>query len=104
MPRVKVRQEENDAAEENIRCTLEKRGREGTSFQDLASEFGVPRSTLNDRARGGISHRKAHEEEQALSPAIEDALQKWAQKMDDHGFPPRLDILEQWHRSLQNKM
>ena len=71
MPRVKVWQEENDAAEENIRCTLEKRGREGTSFQDLASEFGVPRSTLNDRARGGISHRKAHEEEQALPPAID---------------------------------
>ena len=94
MPRVKVRQEKNDAVEEEIRRALEKRDREGTFFQDLASEFGVPRSTLNGRVRGGISHRKAHEEEQALPPAIEDELQKWAQKMDDHGFPPRLDILE----------
>ena len=33
-----------------------------------------------------------HEEEQALPPAIEDTLEKWAQKMNDHGFPPRTDI------------
>ena len=100
MPRVKVRQEKNDAVEEEIWRALEKRDREGTSFQDLASEFGVPRSTLNNRARGGISRRKAHEEEQALPPAIEDALQKWAQKMDDHGFPPRLDIFRAMAQEL----
>ena len=32
--------------EEKIRCALEKRGREGTSFQDPVTGFGVPRSTL----------------------------------------------------------
>ena len=100
MPRVKVRQEKNDAVEEEIRRALEKRDREGTSFQDLAFEFGVPRLTLNDRARGGISRWKAHEEEQALPPAIEDALEKWAQKMDDHGFPPRLDIFKAMAQEL----
>ena len=78
MPRVKVRQEKNEAIEEKIQRALEKRDREGTSFQDLAIEFGVPRSTLNDRARGGKSRQKAHEEEQTLPPAIEDALAKWA--------------------------
>ena len=103
MPRVKVRQEKNAAVEEKIRCALEKRDREGTSFQDLASEFGVPRSTLNDRARGGISRRKAHEEEQALPPAIEDALEKWALKMDEHGFPPRLDIFKAMAQELAEK-
>ena len=79
---------------------LEKRDLEGTSFQDLAIEFGVPRSTLNDRVRGGKSRRKAHEEEQTLPPAIEDALAKWAQKMDDHGFPPRLDIFKAMAQEL----
>ena len=54
----------------------------------------MPRSTLNDRARGGKSRQKAHEEEQALPPAIKDALEKWAQIMDDHDFPPRLDIFK----------
>ena len=66
----------------------------GTSFQDLAIEFGVLCSTLNNRVRGGKSCRKAHEEELTLPPAIEDALAKWAQKIDDHGFPPRLDIFK----------
>ena len=48
MPRVKVRQEKNEAIEEKIQHTLEKRDREGTSFQDLAIEFGVLCSTLNE--------------------------------------------------------
>ena len=100
MHRVKVRQEKNDAVKENIRCALEKRDQEGTSFQDLAVEFRVPRSTLNDRARGGKSRQKAHEEEQALPPATEDALEKWAQKMHDHGFPPRLDIFKAMAQEL----
>ena len=65
MPRVKVRQERNAAVEEKIRRALEKREREGTSSQDLATEFDVSRSTLNDnvRARGGKSRQKAREEE-----------------------------------------
>ena len=94
MPRVKVRQKKNEAIEEKIQRTLEKRDREGTSFQDLVIEFGVLCSTLNDRARGGKSCRKAHEEELTLPPAIENALAKWVQKIDDHGFPPRLDIFK----------
>ena len=94
MPRVKVRQEKNELIEEKIQHALEKRDRDGRSFQDFAIEFGVPCSTLNDWARGRKSRRKAHEEEQTLSPAIEDVLAKWAQKMDDHGFLPRLDIFK----------
>ena len=78
MPRVKVRQEKNEAIEEKIQCALEKRDREGTSLQDSAIEFGVLCLTLNDRARGGKSHWKAHEEELTLPPAIENALAKWA--------------------------
>lgn len=50
---------ENAAAEARIRCALEKRDREGASFPDLASEFGVPRSALNGRASGGKSRQKA---------------------------------------------
>ena len=78
MPRVKVRQEKNEAIEEKIQRTLEKRDPEGTSFQDLVIEFGVLCLILNDRAGGGKSYRKAHEEELTLPPAIEDALAKWA--------------------------
>ena len=100
MPRVKLQQEKNEAIEEKIQHALEERDREGTSFQDLAIEFGVPCSTLNDRVRGGKPRQKAHEEEQTLTPAIEDALARWAQKMDDHGFPPRLDIFKAMAQEL----
>ena len=48
MPRVMVRQERKAAVEDKIRRALEKRGREGTSFQGLATGFGVP---LNDAGR-----------------------------------------------------
>ena len=37
------------------------------------------------------SRHKAHEEEQILPLVIENVLEKWAQRMGDHGFPPRLE-------------
>ena len=58
MPRVKVRQEKNTAVEEKIRCSLEKRDREGTPLQELAIEFEVPRSLLNDREESRNHGRK----------------------------------------------
>ena len=58
MPRVKVREEKNTAVKEKIRCALEKSDREGTLLQDLAIEFEVPRSMLNDRQDGGNHGRK----------------------------------------------
>ena len=61
--------------------------RAGTSSQ---TEFGAPRSTLNDRARGRILRQLAHEGEQVLPPAMERVLEVWAQKIGDHEFPPRL--------------
>lgn len=90
MPRVRVRQERNAAVEAKIRRALE---REGTSFQDLATEFDVPQSTLNRReitAAGPI-------------PAIEKALEKRALKMDHHGFPPRLDNFKPMAKDLAER-
>ena len=40
------------------------------------------------------SRQKAHEDYQALPPAMEDALKKWALRMDPPGFPPRLEIFK----------
>ena len=100
MPQVKVWQEKNEAIEEKIQHPLEKRDREGTSFQDLAIEFGLLCSTLNNRARGGKSCRKAHEEDLTLPPAIEDALAKWVQKIDNYGFTTRLDIFKAMAQEL----
>ena len=40
------------------------------------------------------SRQKAHEDYRALTTAMEDALGKWALRMDPQGFPPRLDIFK----------
>ena len=40
------------------------------------------------------TRQKAHEDYQALTPAMGDALKKWALRMDSQGFPPRLDIFK----------
>ena len=85
---------ENKEREEKIRWALEERAQFGTSFEGLHHKYGVPRSTLSNRAKGRQSHQKAHKVYQALSPVIEDALRKWALQMDSQGFPPRLDIFK----------
>ena len=40
------------------------------------------------------TRQKAHEDYQALTPAMEDALKKWPLRIDSQGFPQRLDIFK----------
>ena len=80
--------------EEAVQRALEKRGRENTPFDDLALEFGIPKTTLYNRFRGMTSWQKAHEKYQVLSPGMEDALLQWASELDAQGFHPRLDLFK----------
>ena len=74
IPRVKARAAKNEEREEKVRRALEEIAQFGTSFEDLHHKYGIPKSTLSNRAKGRQSRQKAHEVYQALSPAIEDAL------------------------------
>ena len=94
MSRVKARAAKDEEREEKIRLALEDRAQFNTSFEDLHHKYGIPKSTLCDRARGMQTRQKAHEDYQALTPAMEDALKKWALRMGSQGFPPRLDIFK----------
>ena len=94
MPRVKARAAKNEEREEKIRRALEERAQFGTSFEDLHHRYGIPKSTLSNRAEGRQSRQKAHEVYQSLNPAIEGALKKWTLQMDSQGFPPWLDIFK----------
>ena len=67
--------------EEAIQRALAKRERENTPFDD-ALEFGISKTTLYNRFRGTSSRRKAHENHQALTPGMEDALLQWASELD----------------------
>ena len=94
MPRVKARAAKGEEHEEKMRLALEDRAQFNTSFEDLHHKYGIPKSTLCDRARGMQTRQKTHEDYQALTPVMEDALKKWALRMDSQGSPPRLDIFK----------
>ena len=61
MPRVKARAANNEEREEKIRRALEERAQFGASFQDLHHKYGIPKSTLSNRAEGRQSRQKAHD-------------------------------------------
>ena len=63
------------------------------SLGEAAFVFNVPKSTLGHRRMGRQTRCKAHKKEQLLSSAAEEAIVKWILKLDDWGFPPRLDCL-----------
>ena len=94
MPAIKVRAANENDLEDHIRRALEQRDREGTTLRELATLYNVPRSTLSDRARGGQTRRRAHEDYHTLTPGMEDALVKWVDTWDERGFPPRLDLFK----------
>ena len=79
--------------EEAIQRTLEKRDQENTSFDDLALEFGIPKTTLYC-FRGVASRLKAHKKYQMPSRSIEDGLLQWASELNAQGFPPSLDLFK----------
>ena len=94
MPRVKAGAAKDEERKEKIRRALEERAQFNTLFEDLHNKYGIPKSTLSNRAGGRQNRQKAHGDYQALSPAMEDALRKWTLQMDSQGFPPRLDIFK----------
>ena len=94
MPNIKARVAKENDLEDRIQRALEQRDRERTSLRELATLYGVPRSTLSDRARGGKTRQQAHEDYQALTPGMERALTEWVDSWDARGFPPRLDLFK----------
>ena len=76
MPTTKVCAAKEKDLEDRIRRALEQRVREGTTLRELATIYDLPRSTLSDRARGGGTRQKTHEDYQALTPGMEKALEQ----------------------------
>ena len=68
-----------------------------TTLGEAAIAFKVPKSTLGHRRTGRQTRRKAHEKEQLLSAATEEAIVKWILKLDNwcDGCVPRARSL--WH-------
>ena len=60
----------------------------GMSQKKAGLEFGVPRSTLQNRINGILSRQEAHEHEQRLSPVQEDHLTQWVLTQEALGLAP----------------
>jgi hypothetical protein len=86
--------------EDRIHHALAKRAEFSTPWSVLSLEYGIPASTLNDRFNGRKNRREAHETQQKLPNAVERALKKWCEDMDDAGFPPRVDLLRSMATAL----
>ena len=72
------------------------------SLGEAAVTFNIPKSTLGHRRMGRQTRCKAHKKEQLLSSAGEEAIVKWILKLDDWGFPLRLDRL--WEKLMFSQM
>ena len=83
---------EERCCREECMARFRENGPRGDIIPGFSGQIGVPRSTLNEEVRGGKARRKAHEKEDILPPAIENAFEMSVQKMEVHGFPPKLDI------------
>ena len=62
MRRVKARASKNEEREEKIRQALEERAQFNPSFEDLHHKYGIPKSTLCDRAGDVESRQKSHKD------------------------------------------
>ena len=59
----------------------------GKSVRKAALEWGIPRSTLQDRVHGTETHHEAAEDQQRLSPAQEKRLADWILCQEELGLP-----------------
>ena len=94
MGRVKLRKLK-DVREERIQKALEAfRSGQEPSLRAAAESYGILKTTLCNRYNNQTGTRQeANRQRQLLSPAQEDVVVAWIQKLDDWGFPPRLDMV-----------
>ena len=95
MPRIKDRSTRlvNDREERFERAIKAIKAGIHHSIGEAAVAFDLPKSSLAHRLNGRQSRQKSHEGDQVISPAAEKAIVKWILKLDEYGFPPRLDRL-----------
>lgn len=61
------------------------------SIRAAADHYGLKYETLRDRKRGALPRSKSHEDQQRLTIAEETAIADWIIKIDDYGWPPRME-------------
>jgi hypothetical protein len=95
MPKVKER---SAITKKNLeeRYAMALKGLDDGTYQTLrqaAEACDVRKSSLGHRRNGRRPRQEAHQGEQIFSPAAEKAIVRWLERLDELGFPARIDHL-----------
>ncbi|EAQ88445.1 hypothetical protein CHGG_05064 [Chaetomium globosum CBS 148.51] len=64
-------------------------------IRKAADAFGVPKSTLHRRVKGGGTRQEAQVKNRKLRPTEEAALIQWIESLDDRGMSPTIGYIRQ---------
>ena len=65
------------------------------SIRAAAEKYGLKYETLRDRKWGSGNRIGGHEDQQHLTNTEEKAIVAWIGRVDDYGWPPKLDYVKQ---------
>ena len=65
------------------------------SIRGAAERYGLQYETLRDRKRGTANRVLSHEDQQHLTNAEEKAIVAWIGRVDDYGWPPKIEYVKQ---------
>lgn len=73
------------------------------SIRRAATDYGVPRTTLQDRMNGVLTRTAAHAHQQALTPAQESILVDWVKAQGRRGVPLTLATVTDYASDIAGK-
>ena len=65
------------------------------SIRAAAEHYGLKYETLRDRKRGSQMRSESHEDQMLLTIEEEKSIEEWIVKIDDYGWPPRLEYVRE---------
>ena len=83
---------------------LKPNGDQKLSMRKAADTYDIPCTTLHSRMKGLRTHAEAHVEQQALSPAEEEVLVKWAKVQGRRGIPLTYSTLTKYASKILGKL
>jgi len=65
------------------------------SIRAAAERYGLRYEILRDRKQGTANRALSHEDQQHLTNAEEKAIVAWIGRVDDYGWPPKIEYVKQ---------
>ena len=66
-----------------------------SSIRKAAEKYGLPHGTLRDRKNGAQPRSVVREDQQHLTKMEEEAIVHWITRIDNYGWPTRVEYVKQ---------